>query len=389
MIIQEDDNKKIHTSTRNQYIPSIHNKKTSLLKHYKYMISFLFYLLLVCVIVAFITKRKKNNIKITLSRKSLDNENNKKIFLEKLGTILDKGEIFENEMMDKHTTFQIGGPAKYFVKPKSINKIIRILQLCKEYSIEYFILGNGSNLLVSDKGYDGLVINIHEENFSDLKVEQIDNINYKITVGGGILMRTLAKKLCLLSLSGLEDIIDIPGTIGGGIIMNASAGLKKNLIYNSLEKVKIITPEGEIKDLSKKECHLGHRTSLLKEKKYLVIEATFKLQKTDKMIIQKTMADHTSARYSNQPMYFPSAGCFFVWFKPKFGSLYDKYKENNLVSYRIGDAMIYTHNIGFIVNLGNSKASEVYQIVTHVEKVFRDKYNITIRREVVLLGSFP
>ena len=109
------------------------------------------------------------------------------------------------------------------------NQLIRVLHLCKEYLIEYLILGNGSNLLVSDKGYDGLVINIHEDNFSDLKVEKIDDINFKIKVGGGILMRTLAKKLCLLSLSGLEDIIDIPGTIGGGIIMNASAGLKKNL----------------------------------------------------------------------------------------------------------------------------------------------------------------
>ena len=104
-------------------------------------------------------------------------------------------------------------------------------------------------------------------------------------------MRTLAKKLCLLSLSGLEDIIDIPGTIGGGIIMNASAG-EKGLIYNSLEKVKVITPEGEIKELSKKECKLRHRGSFLQDNKYIVIEAIFNLKKTDKMIIQKTMADH-------------------------------------------------------------------------------------------------
>jgi len=388
MNIQEDDIMKIQTSLNKYYFPPSHNEKKSFIMFYKFVISFLFYLILVCFIIAFSTNKKKNNLKIKLSRKSLDNENNEKLFLERLRTFLDKEEIFEKEMMNKHTTFELGGPAKFFVKPKSINKIIKILQLCKEYSIDYFILGNGSNLLVSDKGYDGLVINIHEENFSDLKVEQIDNTNYKITVGGGILMRTLAKKLCLLSLSGLEDIIDIPGTIGGGIIMNASAGLNKYLIYKSLDKVKIITPDGEIKEFSKQECQLGFRRSMLKEKKYMVIEATFILQKTDKMIIQKIMTDHTSRRYSKQPMYFPSAGCFFVWNKPKFGSLYEKYKENNLVSYRIGDAMIYTHNIGFIVNLGNAKASEVYKIVTHVEKVFKDKYKISIRREVVVLGSF-
>ena len=289
--------------------------------------------------------------------------------------------------MEKHTTFQLGGPAKYFIKPKSINKIIEIIRLCKEYSIEYFILGNGSNLLVSDKGYDGLIINIHEDNFSDLKVEQIDDTHYKITVGGGILMRTLAKRLCLLSLSGLEDIIDIPGTIGGGIIMNASAG-GKGLIFNSLENVKVITPDGEIKELSKNECELRARGSKLKDNKYMVIEAKFNLVKDDKFIIQKTMADHTSRRYGNQPMYFLSAGCFFIWIKQNFGSLYQKYKENNLVGYRVGDAMVYPYNIAFIVNLGNATSSDVYSVVTHIENVIKNKYHIDIKREVVVLGSF-
>jgi UDP-N-acetylmuramate dehydrogenase len=317
----------------------------------------------------------------------MDINMNDKNFLEKLKLVLDNDEIFENEMMNKHTTFQLGGPAKFFIKPKSINKITKVILLCKEYSIEYFILGNGSNLLVSDHGYDGLIINIHEENFSDLNVEEIDETHNKVIVGGGMLMRTLAKKMCLLSLSGLEDIIDIPGTIGGGIIMNASAG-GKGLIYNSLKKVKVITPEGEIKELSKEECNLRHRGSLLKDKKLMVIEATFNLIKDDKIKIQKAMADHTSLRYSRQPMYFPSAGCFFIWVKPKHGSLYEKYKENNLVSYKVGDAMIYTHNIAFIVNLGKAKSSDVYEIVIHVEKIMKSKYNLDIKREVVVLGSF-
>ena len=241
--------------------------------------------------------------------------------------------------------------------------------------------------MVSDQGYDGLIININDDNFSDLQVKQIDDIKYKITVGGGISMRNLAKRVCLLSLSGLEDIIDIPGTIGGGIIMNASAG-GKGLIYNSLEKVKVITPEGEIKELTKNECELRLRGSMLKDKKYMVIEATFILIKRDKMIIQRTMTEHTSRRYIRQPMYFPSAGSFFVWEKNKFGSLYEKYKENNLVSYKVGDAMIYTYDIAFIVNLGNAKASDVLKIVTHIEKIILSKYNIKIRREVVVLGTF-
>ena len=353
---------------------------------------FIFAILILFCLIAFgliaINSQKKNKyLKISLSKKSVDNEKNEINFFEKLEAVLGKDEIFENEMMNKHTTYKLGGPAKFFIKPKSINKIIKVLQLCKEYSIDYFILGNGSNLLVSDKGFDGLIINIHEDNFSDLKVDKSDKKNYKVTVGGGMLMGTLAKKLCLLSLSGLEDIIDIPGTIGGGIIMNASAGLKKG-IFNSLLKVKVITPNGEIKELSKDECQLGRRTSMLKEKKYMVIEATFKLIKENKIKIQKVMTAHTSKRYFKQPKYFPNAGCFFAWEKRKYGSLYEKYKENNLVSYRVGDAMIYTYNIAFIVNLGNASASHVYDIVTHVEKVIKDKYNIVIRREVVVLGQF-
>ena len=377
----------ISNLSNRQYFPINNSKINNKKENCKFIFFIIILIFSFFILFNIIKKRDKTELNTTLSRKSIDNGINEKNFLKKLNLILDEEEITLNEMMNKHTTFKLGGPAKYFIRPKTINKIIKIIQLCNEYSIEYFILGNGSNLLVSDNGFNGLVINIHEINFSDFKVVKEDDINYKIIVGGGMLMRTLAQKLCLLSLSGLEDIIDIPGTIGGGIIMNASAG-GKGLIFDSLEKVKVITPEGEIKELPKSECKLGIRNSLLKEKKYMVIEAVFNLKIDDKIIIQKRMADHTSRRYSNQPMYFPSAGCFFVWIKAKFGSLFEKYKESNLVGYRVGDAMIYTHNIAFIVNLGNAKSSEVYELVTHIEKVMKTKYNIEIRREVIVLGSF-
>ena len=199
-------------------------------------------------------------------------------------------------------------------------------------------------------------------------------------------MKTLSIEACLLSLSGLEDIIDIPGTIGGGIIMNAS--FKGSGIREVLEKVKIITPEGIIMELKKKDCELTHRGSLLKDKRYLVIEALFKLKKHDKMIIQKTMTDNTKLRYEKQPMYFGSAGCFFVWNHSKYGSMYEKYKENNLVGYRVGNAMIYTYNIAFIVNLGNSNSNEIMAIVTHIEKIIDEKYAIKMKREVIIIGNF-
>lgn len=306
-------------------------------------------------------------------------------FIADLKDILKNEIILENEIMSKHTTFKIGGPAKIFVIPKTINQIIEIIQLCKKYKVNYFILGNGSNLLVSDEGYYGVVIQINESNFRNLQVNKEDENKYTLIVGGGLLMKTLSIEACLLSLKGLEDIIDIPGTVGGGIIMNAA--FKGTGLIIPLRKVKIITSEGKILELTKEECKFIRRGSMLKDKKYIVIEAIFKLEKGDQMIIQKTMTDNTKKRYEKQPMYFGSAGSFFVWFHDKHGGLYKKYKECNLVGYRVGDIMIYTYNIGFIVNLGRGTASQVMEIVTHIEKIIKDKYQIEMKREVIVIGS--
>lgn len=344
--------------------------------------------LFIFLIIFFIINVKINisNSHLILSRKSVTINEISSDFINNLKNILKEDELIENEMMQKHTTFRTGGPAKFFVKPKTDKQIIEIIKLCNKYRVNYFILGNGSNLLVSDKGYYGIVIQIHEYNFGNLEVLKEDENIYHLKVGGGILMKTLSIEACLLSLTGLEDIIDIPGTIGGGIIMNAS--FKGSGIREVLEKVKIITPEGIIKELEKNECELTQRGSLLKDKRYLVIEAVFKLKKGDKMIIQKTMTDNTKMRYEKQPMYFGSAGCFFVWNHARLGSMYEKYKENNLVGYRVGNAMIYTYNIAFIVNLGNSNSNEIMAIVTHIEKIIEEKYGIKMRREVVVIGTF-
>ena len=167
--------------------------------------------------------------------------------------------------------------------------------------------------------------------------------------------------------------------------MNASfrgTGLSK-----PLSKVKIITPEGDIKELTKEECKLTNRGSMLKDKKYIVIEAIFNLTKGDPMIIQKKMTNNTKMRYEKQPMYFGSAGSFFQWNYIKHGSIYEKYKESNLVSYRIGNSMIYTYNIAFIVNLGNATASNVMEIVEHITKIMKDRYNIDMIREVIIIGK--
>ena len=352
------------------------------------------YFFIIILIIFILILLKKNNINKNdildnyskLSKQSIKTKGINDEFVKNIKIIFNEDEIIENAMMNKYTTFKIGGPSKYLVKPKTINQVIKIITLCNDYKVNYFILGNGSNLLVNDKGYYGVIILIHENNFSNLKVIKKNENKYILNVGAGMLMKTLSIEACLLSLTGLEDIIDIPGTIGGGIIMNAS--FRGSGLFNPLKKVKAINTEGKIIELTKEECKLRHRGSMLRDKKYLIFEATFELKKGDQIKIQKTMTDNTKKRYEKQPMYFGSAGCFFIWNHNKYGSMYEKYKESNLVSYKNGNVMIYTYNIAFIVNLGNGTASQVMDIVTYIEKIMKEKYNIEMKREVIIIGSF-
>ena len=376
---------KSNTELINQKTKLIKVKKIFLLSLNKYTIILLFSFFSLYILINHIYKNQLFKINI-LSKKSIKVYKINEEFINHLKSILKNDEIIENELLSKHTTFRLGGSAKFFVRPKTITQIIEIIQLCNKYKIYYFILGNGSNLLVSDQGYYGVVIQINENNFSHLIVKKEDENNYRLIVGAGMLMKSLSIEACLLSLKGLEDIIDIPGTVGGGIIMNAS--FRGTGLFSPLIKVKAITPEGKVIELTKEECELSRRGSMLKTKKYIVIEAMFKLQKGDQMIIQKTMTDNTKKRYEKQPMYFGSAGCFFVWDHSKHGSMYEKYKELNLISYRVGNAMIYTYNIAFIVNLGKGTSSQVMEIVTHIEKIMKEKYKIEMKREVVVIGTF-
>ena len=347
---------------------------------------FLSLIILAVLLFTKFTNSKASKISLTLSQKSSKQNKIDESFITNLKNVLDPDEICENEMMNKHTTFRTGGPARIFVRPKTIEHLVQVVKLCTKNNVYFFVIGNGSNLLVSDKGYNGVLIQIREENFSQLTVKKKDDEHYLLQVGGGMLMKTLSIESCLLSLTGLEDIIDIPGTVGGGVIMNAS--FKENGMYDVLLKVKVVTPDGNILELSKKECKLVRRGSLLKDKKYIVVEATFKLEKGDQMKIQKKMTENTKMRYEKQPMYFGSAGCFFKWNHARHGGMYEKYKESDLVSYRVGNAMIYTYNIAFIVNLGQATSSDVMAIVNHIEKIMKDKYHIDIQREVVVIGSF-
>ena len=211
--------------------------------------------------------------------------------------------VYRNEPMKKHTTFRIGGPADYYLCPHSAKEIQKVVEICKEEKLPYFILGNGSNLLVSDKGYRGAVIQLWK-NVSDIQVE-----GCLIQAKAGASLAKIAAQALEEGLTGMEFAAGIPGTLGGAVVMNAGAygGEMKDILKEAL----VMDGEGRIFTLTKEELKLGYRTSIVKEKGYIVLAAVLELQPGDREEIRKLMEDLKQRRVEKQPLDMPSAGSTF------------------------------------------------------------------------------
>ena len=224
-------------------------------------------------------------------------------FFKQLCEIAGKENVRTDEPMKQHTTFRIGGAADYFVSPQTTDQIKNIIDLCKSEAMPWYVIGNGSNLLVSDRGFRGVIIQLFK-NFSDLRVE-----GDRLYVQAGTLLSRTAKKALEASLTGFEFAAGIPGTIGGAMVMNAGAygGEMKDVT----EEVTVLTEKGEIKTLKREELKMGYRTSIIAEKGYLVLEAVLQLTDGDRNEIRAMMEDLKKKRISKQPLEYPSAGSTF------------------------------------------------------------------------------
>lgn len=297
---------------------------------------------------------------------------------EKLSRIIDKKNIYINEPMKKHTTFRVGGPADYFVLPTEVSQIINCIQLCKEEQIPYFILGNGSNLLVSDKGYRGVVIQIYK-NMNHIQID-----GHKIKAQAGALLSQIAKKALDAGLSGFEFASGIPGTLGGAAVMNAGAygGEMKDI----LTSVTVLDENGQILHLEAKDLQLGYRTSIIKEKGYVVLEVELELQMGDPTQIQKRMEELKGQRVTKQPLEFPSAGSTF---KRPVGYFAGKLiQDAGLRGYRVGDAQVAEKHCGFVINRGEATAAEIIQLIKDVQKKVYEEFQVELETEVKFLGEF-
>lgn len=302
---------------------------------------------------------------------------NKKEIYNRLIQILDENEIFIDEPMKLHTSFKIGGPADFFVIPDNLEKLNKIIKLSSANNIPYFIIGNGSNLLVTDKGYRGIIIQIGK-NLSNVYVE-----GDIVIAEAGVLLSRLARILYESSLTGFEFASGIPGTLGGAVFMNAGAygGEIKDIILS----VEAMDKKGDIITLNKDELQLGYRNSILQKKEYITLSAILKLKKGNQDSIKHIMDDLADRRRTKQPLEFPSAGSTFK--RPEGYYAGKLIMEADLKGYSIGDAQVSEKHCGFIVNKGQATFDDVYNLIKYVKKVVYDKSSVELEPEVRILGE--
>ena len=287
--------------------------------------------------------------------------------------------IIYNEPMKKHTSFKIGGNADFFVSVKTIEELKQALFYAKQKQIPITIIGNGTNILVSDSGIRGIVIKIDIQHF-DIEEE---NDYVEISVGSGNKMMALATQLKNREISGLEQLSGIPGTIGGAIYMNAGAYGKemKDIVIST----KCMNMKGEIFELSNEEQKFEYRSSVFNTKEYIILEAKLKLKKGKKEDIELQMNEYLNQRKEKQPLEYPSAGSTF---KRQEGIITAKLiDECGLKGYKIGGAMVSEKHAGFIVNTGDATAKDVLELIKYVKDEVYKKYGVKIEEEVKIVGE--
>lgn len=290
--------------------------------------------------------------------------------------VLNKNQIFIDEPMKKHTTFKIGGNADYLLLPDSIEQILDCIKICKENNIDYYVIGNGSNLLVTDKGFRGVIIKILK-NFNDITIN--GNI---ITAKSGATLSSIAKKAYDNSLTGLEFASGIPGTIGGGVSMNAGAygGELKDVV-----KTVTVLKDNEIVTLDNKECNFEYRNSRILKERLVVLEVSLELKTGDKEEILSKMKQNTKSRNEKQPVEYASAGSTFK--RPPNNFAGKLIMEAGLSGKTIGGASISQKHCGFIINKGDATCEDVLKLADFACKEVKEKFDIELEKEIRIIGE--
>lgn len=286
--------------------------------------------------------------------------------------------VRRQEPMSLHTTFRIGGPADLFVMPGSIQAVADSIRICKETQTPYAVIGNGSNLLVSDAGYRGVIIQIGRN------LNQITRNGEEIRAQAGAMLSVIAKTALLESLTGFEFASGIPGTLGGAVVMNAGAygGEMKDV----LTEVTVLTREGEIRTIPAEKLELGYRTSLAAKNGWIILEAVLRFQKGDAEAIRSRMEELKVQRVTKQPLDLPSAGSTFK--RPEGYFAGKLIMDAGLRGFTVGGAQISEKHCGFVVNKGGATAEDVRNLICAVQKKVQEDAGVKLEPEVKFLGEF-
>ena len=292
---------------------------------------------------------------------------------------LNKENLYYDEPMAKHTSFKIGGPADVFIKVDNIEELKETLDLSKKNQIPLTIIGNGSNLLVTDKGIRGITAKL---NLKDIEIKN-ENNKQIIKVDAGVPVGLLAQKLLKEEIAGFEELSGIPGTIGGAVIMNAGAHGKE--LKDILKKVTAMDYNGNIHEFTNEECQFSYRNSRFQKEKYIILQATLELEKGNSTEIKEKMDEYMQFRKEKQPIEYPNAGSTF-----KRGEDFVTAKlidEAGLKGYKIGGAQVSEKHAGFIVNVDNAKAKDVIELTDYIKEKIEEKFGKKINLEIQIIGE--
>lgn len=286
------------------------------------------------------------------------------------------GYITENEPMSRHTSFKTGGNAKVFVEPANESELSAAIGLCKENAIRFYIIGNGSNLLFPDEGFDGVIIKIGKM-FSDIKAN-----GEVITAGAGALLSKVASVALTEELTGFEFAAGIPGSIGGAICMNAGAydGEMKDIVSS----VKLMDYEGNVVVKNCEEMDFSYRHSIISSSDYVVLSVGFKLKKGDKEEIKAIMQDLQCRRKEKQPLEYPSAGSTFK--RPEGYFAGKLIQDAGLRGYKVGGAMVSEKHCGFVINADNATSDDIINLIKDVQRIVYDKFGVKLEPEVKIIN---
>ena len=292
---------------------------------------------------------------------------------------ISKENILFDEPMSEHTTFKVGGPAECYIKIDDIQHLRTILKFAKDYHIAITVLGNGSNVLVLDGGIKGIVLNIR---FNKIEMMNLDGKVFA-NIGAGIKISILGHLLLKNELTGFEELSGIPGTIGGAVRMNAGAHGKE--FKDIVSSVTCMDYDGNIKQFENEDMHFEYRSSMLKDKSYIVLEVRMEFQKGNEKDIKEKMEEYANYRKEKQPIEYPSAGSTF-----KRGADFITAKlidEAGLKGYSIGGAEVSSKHAGFIINKGNATAKDILELIEYVKHEVEEKFNKKIELEIEIMGE--